>query len=98
MCYETPGRSLIQDGMTGEIVGITTEQNGKTIHVKARKGVVLTCGGFENNQEMIRDYLTGVPYCYTSGSPHNEGDGITMALAVGADHRIRRDGRAVQVR
>ena len=34
---------------------------------------------------MIRDYLTGVPYCYTSGSPHNEGDGITMALAVGAD-------------
>ena len=85
VCYETPGRRLIQNGVTGEIVGITAEQNGKTINVKARKGVVLTCGGFENNQEMIRDYLTGVPYCYTSGSPHNEGDGITMALAVGAD-------------
>jgi succinate dehydrogenase/fumarate reductase flavoprotein subunit len=51
----------------------------------ARKAVVLTCGGFENNQQMIRDYLPGVPYCYTSGSPFNEGDGITMALTVGAD-------------
>ena len=53
--------------------------------MKARKGVVLTCGGFENNQEMIRNYLPGVPYCYTSGSPYNEGDGITMAMSVGAD-------------
>jgi len=46
---------------------------------------VLTCGGFENNQEMIRNYLPGIPYCYTSGSPYNEGDGITMAMSVGAD-------------
>jgi len=29
--------------------------------------------------------LPGVPYCYTSGSPYNEGDGITMAMSVGAD-------------
>ena len=34
---------------------------------------------------MIRNYLPGVPYCYTSGSPYNEGDGITMAMSVGAD-------------
>jgi succinate dehydrogenase/fumarate reductase flavoprotein subunit len=60
-------------------------QGDKPVDVKARKAVILTCGGFENNQEMIRNYLTGVPYCYTSGSPYNEGDGISMALAVGAD-------------
>ncbi len=82
--YETPGRELIQDGATGSILGLRAEQGGKSIFVKARKGVVLTCGGFENNQEMIRNYLTGVPYCYTSGSPYNEGDGISMALAAGA--------------
>ena len=57
----------------------------RSIAVKARKAVVLTCGGFENNQEMIRNYLPGVPYCYTSGTPYNEGDGITMAMSVGAD-------------
>ncbi len=83
--YETPGKELIQNGMTKEILGIRAEQGQQSICVKARKAVVLTCGGFENNQEMIRNYLPGVPYCYTSGTPYNEGDGIRMAMAVGAD-------------
>jgi len=83
--YETPGRELIQDDVTKEILGVRAQRGNKPVTVKARKGVVLTCGGFENNQEMIRNYLPGVPYCYTSGTPYNEGDGITMALTVGAD-------------
>ena len=83
--YQTPARALIQDDATKAILGVRAEQKGRSIAVKARKGVVLTCGGFENNQEMIRNYLPGVPYCYTSGSPYNEGDGITMAMTVGAD-------------
>ncbi|MBS0641281.1 MAG: FAD-dependent oxidoreductase, partial [Proteobacteria bacterium] len=83
--YETPGRALIQHDTTKEILGVRAEREGRPYFVKARKGVVLTCGGFENNQQMIRDYLPNVPYCYTSGSPFNEGDGITMALTVGAD-------------
>jgi succinate dehydrogenase/fumarate reductase flavoprotein subunit len=83
--YETPGRTLIQDENTKNIIGVRAERGEKSIYVKARKGVVLTCGGFENNQEMIRNYLPGIPYCYTSGSPYNEGDGITMAMSVGAD-------------
>ena len=84
ICYETPGRALIQDGADGAILGVRAERDGEAMFVKARKAVILTCGGFENNQEMIRNYLAGLPYCYTSGSPYNEGDGITMALAVGA--------------
>jgi len=83
--YETPGRELIQHDVTKEILGVRAMRGGRTINAKARRGVVLTCGGFENNQEMIRNYLPGVPYCYTSGSPYNEGDGITMAMSVGAD-------------
>lgn len=83
--YETPARQLIQDGITRHILGVHAEQGDHTIAIKARRGVVLTCGGFENNQEMIRNYLPGVPYCYTSGSPYNEGDGIAMAMSVGAD-------------
>jgi succinate dehydrogenase/fumarate reductase flavoprotein subunit len=46
--------------------------------------VALCTGGFENNQEMIRDYL-GMPYGYPKGSPYNTGDGIRMAMAIGAD-------------
>jgi succinate dehydrogenase/fumarate reductase flavoprotein subunit len=83
--YNAPGKQLIQDGLTKEILGVRALEGNSSIMVKARKGVILTCGGFENNQEMIRNYLPGVPYCYTSGSPYNEGDGITMAMSVGAD-------------
>ncbi len=83
--YETPGRELIQDDATRQILGVRAQRGEKPVFVKARRGVVLTCGGFENNQEMIRNYLPGIPYCYTSGSPYNEGDGVTMAMSVGAD-------------
>jgi len=83
--YEAPGRALIQDRISGAILGVRAELRGKAVNVKARKAVVLTCGGFENNQDMIRNYLPGLPYCYTSGSPYNEGDGVRMGLSVGAD-------------
>ena len=83
--YEAPARQLIQDGDTREILGVRIEMNGQPVFIKARKGVVLTCGGFENNQELIRTYLPALPYCYPSGSPYNEGDGIGIALDVGAD-------------
>ncbi len=83
--YETPAKELIQDDATKAILGVRAMRGGQPVTVKARKAVVLTCGGFENNQQMIRDYLPGVPYCFTSGSPYNEGDGITMAIMVGAD-------------
>ena len=83
--YETPARSLVQHHITKEILGVRSQRGDRWIHVKAGKAVVLTCGGFENNQEMIRNYLPGIPRCYTSGTPYNEGDGITMAMSVGAD-------------
>jgi succinate dehydrogenase/fumarate reductase flavoprotein subunit len=83
--YETPGKELIQHGVTKDILGVRAVRHGKPYSIAARRAVVLTCGGFENNQEMIRNYLPGLPYCYTSGSPYNEGDGVTMAMTVGAD-------------
>ena len=61
--YETPGNALIQHDTTKEILGVRAMRGGEPLFVKARKGVILTCGGFENNQEMIRNYLPGVPYC-----------------------------------
>ena len=83
--YESPARELIQRNGSGEILGVRVDHGGDPVYVKANRAVILTCGGFENNQEMIRNYLPGLPYCYTSGSPYNEGDGVTMAMQVGAD-------------
>jgi succinate dehydrogenase/fumarate reductase flavoprotein subunit len=82
--YETPGLSLIQDTKSREIRGVVAERDGKKIYVMAKKAVVLCTGGFENNQDMIRDYLQ-MPCGYPMGSPYNTGDGIRMAQAVGAD-------------
>ena len=83
--YQTPARQLIQHNNSKEVLGVRALQPDRALTVQARRAVVLTCGGFENNQEMIRNYLPGVPCCYTSGSPYNEGDGITMAMSAGAD-------------
>src|SRR6202049_975143 len=49
---------------------------------------------------MIRNYLPGIPYCYTSRTPYNEGDGITMAMSVGADlwHMNNFAGRSVALK
>jgi succinate dehydrogenase/fumarate reductase flavoprotein subunit len=82
--YETPAVELIRNVQTGEVQGVAAEKNGVKVYVKAKKAVVLCTGGFENNQEMIRDYL-GMPCGYPKGSPYNTGDGIRMAMAIGAD-------------
>ncbi|MFC1918395.1 FAD-dependent oxidoreductase [Chloroflexota bacterium] len=83
--YATPGKELIENCPTKEILGVRTEREGNQFNIKAKRAVVLTCGGFENNQEMVRDFLTNLPYCYPWGTPYNTGDGIKMAMAAGAD-------------
>ncbi len=67
----------------GEIIGVEARGPEGTINVKARRGVVLSCGGFENSPEMHLNYL-GVRF-YPRGTEANTGDGIRMAQEVGAD-------------
>jgi hypothetical protein len=83
--YDTPGKKLIQDPQTREILGVVAGVEGSEITIKARKGVLLACGGFESNQKMIRDYLPQMPKAAPTGTPYNTGDGIVMAQEVGAD-------------
>lgn len=80
--YETPAKELIQ-APSGEIVGVKAETGGKSMNIKASRGVVLGMGGFEFDFEMARQYLPGWPV-YGRGTPHNTGDGIKMAQKVGA--------------
>lgn len=81
--YEAPGKKLIQDPATKIIHGVTAEVDGEMINIRAKNGVVLCTGGFENNQEMIQNYLN-IPSAYPKGTLYNEGDGIIMAQEVGA--------------
>lgn len=81
--YETAAVSLVKDN--GEIIGVIAGKRGKRIAIKANRAVVLTCGGFENNPTMVRNYLDGLPHCYPAGTPYNTGDGIRMGIEAGAE-------------
>ncbi|WP_109806166.1 FAD-dependent oxidoreductase [Sphingosinithalassobacter portus] len=92
--FECEAQRLIQDG--GRVSGVLCKRNGDEFEVRASRGVVLASGGFEQNQEMILNYLKAYPI-YFYGATSNTGDGIKMAQAVGADlwHMNQMIGRAV---
>ena len=54
--------------------------------IKARRGILLSSGGFDHNLEMKKHFLRG-PSPYSLGVRTNTGDGILMAMQVGADLR-----------
>lgn len=82
--YSTPALELIQDPITKEIQGVLAKtETGELLKIKANKGVVMACGGFENNLEMQRNFH-GMDKVYTSGTPGNTGDGIKMLQLAGA--------------
>jgi len=86
---ETPAIRLIQsEGPDGarRVIGVEARKNDAPFFVRARRGVQLAAGGFDWDFEMKRHFLRG-PTVYTLGASGNDGDGIRMAMAAGADLR-----------
>lgn len=82
--WETPGKKLVANDK-GEVVGVIAQgKDGNDMAIKAKKAVVLTTGGFEYNDKMVKAFLPAYPMTFY-GNPDNTGDGITMAMALGAD-------------
>lgn len=81
--YEAAARSLIQDN-AGDVVGVMV-QDPEGLRRYDCGAVVLGCGGFEANQAMRAKYL-GQPWDHAKvrGTRHNQGDGLQMAMKVGA--------------
>lgn len=82
VAYEARAVSLVagDDGVSG----VRVRQGGRTRAVRA-KSVVIAAGGFEANSEMRTRYLgPGWDLAKVRGSRFNTGDGIRMALDVGA--------------
>ena len=69
----------------GRIVGVRAESDGKQFDIRAEKGVILACGGFEHNVEMRRKYQREpIGSDWTTGAPSNTGDGINAGIKIGA--------------
>ncbi|MBI2988874.1 MAG: FAD-binding protein [Deltaproteobacteria bacterium] len=80
--YSTSGTQLIIEKPEG-VTGLIATSAEKEVKIRAKRGVVLSCGGFEYNPSMHLNYL-GQNF-FSLGHPGNTGEGILMAAELGAD-------------
>ena len=80
--YESRALSLLYDG--ARVSGVRVKTGAEISEIEAG-AVVLACGGFESDPEMRTRYLgPGWELARVRGTRFNTGDGIKMALAIGA--------------
>jgi len=80
--FGAAARELIADD--DGVRGVQVRQGGRTRDVSA-KAVVLACGGFESNAEWRTRYLgPGWDLAKVRGTRFNTGEGLRMALDIGA--------------
>ncbi len=72
---------LVEDG---RVIGLRAQSGDKEIVIVAKRGVILASGGFEWNSALAAQFLGGV-LTHPNSPPGNEGDGLKMAMSVGAD-------------
>jgi tricarballylate dehydrogenase len=84
--YNTAAQALIQNE-DGAVVGVRAIGPCNKPLANHGKAVILGCGGFEGNAEMMSRYV-GPRSLYlrsmSKGCHYNKGEGIAMALAIGA--------------
>jgi len=84
--YRTSVVDLVTEGNAPEaikVVGVLIQKGGKKVAIKAKKGVILTCGGFDYDETMKKNFLAAYPN-YSVGNPGNTGDAIKLAAKAGA--------------
>jgi len=72
---------LIREG--GQVTGVVVETASGRREVRARGGVVLATGGFEWDRDLVTTFIRG-PLERTAAVPTNTGDGLRMAMRLGA--------------
>jgi succinate dehydrogenase/fumarate reductase flavoprotein subunit len=74
---------MVEDGA---VVGVKAQRGGRRMTYRARRAVIIACGGYEYNVRMRKAFLDGpgMEGWAFYGSPANTGDGIRMALRIGA--------------
>ncbi len=81
---ESPMQELVRDA-DGRVIGAVVSHEGKSLRIRARKGVILAAGGFDKNAQMRADNAPQQPVPhYSGGVSSNTGDSIRAGQAVGA--------------
>lgn len=68
---------------SGAAIGVNVQDKTSTYNIYAKK-IILACGDFASNPEMIEKYAPGFEEGLIFGAGTNTGDGLNMALEVGA--------------
>jgi len=84
---ETAARRLLRHPQTRRVEGVVVERGGQTMTVAARRAVLLACGGFVNNRDMVQRFAPAYGNAILIGGEGNVGDGLRMAWHLGADFR-----------
>jgi succinate dehydrogenase/fumarate reductase flavoprotein subunit len=83
--YGARCNALVQED-DGRVVGVLFDRDSERSFVRARRGVVLTTGGFIYNDEMLGELAPDLLRCrHKVGTPTDDGSGIRMGMAAGAD-------------
>ena len=69
----------------GRVCGVRAVQNGKTVFIEAKKGLLLATGGFQYNKALMVKYNPLMAKVRPQGGAGATGDGLLMAQAYGAD-------------
>ncbi len=72
---------LVEDD---RVVGLRAQRDGEDYYIEAGKGVILASGGFEWSKEFNAQFLGG-QLTHPNSPPGNTGDGLRMAMQVGAN-------------
>lgn len=83
--YETSAEHLIYDQSKNRVIGVVAMQGEREIHIKARKAVILTAGGFAMNEDMMKNYCPAYAGYPGLGTRGDDGKGIKMGMELGAD-------------
>ena len=78
-------QTLIRDPADDRVTGVTAVQDGAEVTFTARKAVLLACGGFSQNPELIHRFVPLMDRAVAAGGEGNTGDGLKMAWRLGAD-------------
>ncbi|WP_169986907.1 FAD-dependent oxidoreductase [Microbispora sp. H10836] len=83
---DTRATNLVLDA-DGRVAGVVARRYGERVTYRARRGVVLTTGGFVDNEEMLADHAPVLIGHGKVSDGLDDGGGIRMATAVGAATR-----------
>ncbi|KAK5169275.1 succinate dehydrogenase/fumarate reductase flavoprotein subunit [Cryomyces antarcticus] len=84
--WETEAQSLLTTDQ-GQMRGVKVRKNDGLLQDVLGKNIVLACGGFEGNREMLAKYVGGKTVdlpLIAPGLVYNRGAGLKMGLSVGA--------------